>query len=125
MTHFTVDQANAALPEIRELLEQLRRSIRAFEEFRGSSEEEEEEETPDSDSPVSPGYFRLVASFHHALHRIQEIGCEIKDVQRGVVDFPTEIDGEEAFLCWAEGDDRVRYWHSADDGYENRQLLPD
>ena len=69
---FTVAEANAALPEIRELLEKLRRSIRAFEEFRKLSGDDEEE-TPDGDTAVSPTYFRLVSSFHNSLNRIQEI----------------------------------------------------
>ena len=108
------------------LLAQIRESVQGFEEYRrvvGIDTEHAHELLPEC--LVPPRYFRLVALFHGAMSRVREIGCEIKDVTRGLVDFPTVIAGEQAYLCWEEGEDRVRYWHGRESGYAGRQPLPD
>jgi hypothetical protein len=52
-----------------------------------------------------------------------EAGIEIKDIQRGLVDFPMWRDGEEVFLCWELAEDDIAFWHRIEDGYPGRQPL--
>lgn len=51
-------------------------------------------------------------------------GVQVKDMDRGLIDFPAEVDGQEALLCWHVGEGRIGYWHSPDDGFAGRKPLP-
>ncbi len=57
------------------------------------------------------------------LRRIQEIGVQIKDFDRGLVDFPHLREGREVFLCWELDEDDITFWHDIDDGYAGREHL--
>ena len=49
---------------------------------------------------------------------------ELRDPATGLIDFPSEIEGEDAFLCWRLGEDAIDYWHTRDEGFDNRKPLP-
>jgi hypothetical protein len=49
------------------------------------------------------------------------LGVVVKDVNTGLVDFPSQRDGREVFLCWRYGEERVAYWHDLDAGVAGRQ----
>ena len=57
------------------------------------------------------------------LERILSTGCLIKDLDVGLLDFPSIINNEEVYLCWKLGEDRIRYYHKQDEGYAGRKLL--
>jgi hypothetical protein len=60
------------------------------------------------------------------LTELEEIGCYYKDTkfQIGLVDFPAVIDGEEVYLCWRSDESDILYYHSMDEGYSGRKLIP-
>lgn len=55
--------------------------------------------------------------------RIQEIGCELKDLDIGLIDFPTFYRGERVYLCWKLGEPKIAFWHSLDAGYRGRRPI--
>ncbi len=55
---------------------------------------------------------------------LELIGCELKDYERGLIDFPSVIDGREVYLCWRLGEDTVGFWHELMDGFAGRRPLP-
>jgi hypothetical protein len=55
--------------------------------------------------------------------KIQETGCLVKDIDEGLIDFPSLIEGQEAFLCWKLGEGRIEYWHGLEDGFAGRKRL--
>jgi len=55
--------------------------------------------------------------------KIQENGCLVKDIDEGLIDFPSMIEGQEAFLCWKQGEGRIEYWHGLEDGFAGRKRL--
>jgi len=57
------------------------------------------------------------------LETLEQAGVVVKDVDRGLVDFPALIEGREVFLCWELGEDEVAYWHELEAGYRGRQPL--
>ncbi len=63
------------------------------------------------------------AKIVEAITKIQETGCLVKDIEEGLVDFPSLIEGEEAFLCWKLGEKRIEYWHGLNDGFAGRKRL--
>ena len=52
------------------------------------------------------------------------MGIQVKDVDRGLIDFPAVIDGQDALLCWQLGEPRIAYWHTPEDGFAGRRPLP-
>jgi hypothetical protein len=57
------------------------------------------------------------------LGALEEAGIVIKDIDRGLIDFPAIIDGREVFLCWEMGEDEVAFWHDLESGYGGRRPL--
>jgi hypothetical protein len=57
------------------------------------------------------------------LGELQERGLVVRDINRGLVDFPAIIDGEEAYLCWQAGEERVAFWHDMESGFVGRRPL--
>jgi hypothetical protein len=59
------------------------------------------------------------------IQRIQQTGGVVKDLDEGLVDFPALVEGEEVFLCWKLGEERIRYWHGLEEGFAGRKPLED
>ncbi len=57
------------------------------------------------------------------LEALEESGIVLRDIDRGLLDFPAVIGGDEVYLCWELGEDEVDYWHRLDSGYRGRQPL--
>lgn len=57
------------------------------------------------------------------VERIQEIGCLVKDLDTGLIDFPTLFHGQEVYLCWKLGETGIAYWHKVEDGFRGRQAI--
>ncbi len=63
------------------------------------------------------------AGLREAVERIQETGCILKDLDTGLVDFPTAFRGAEVYLCWKLGEPAIEYWHGQDEGFAGRQSI--
>jgi hypothetical protein len=57
------------------------------------------------------------------LQEIADLGVQVKDPDSGLLDFPSEVDGEAALLCWRVGEPRIAFWHSPEDGFAGRRPL--
>jgi len=58
-----------------------------------------------------------------AIGKIQETGCLVKDIDEGLIDFPSMIEGQEAFSCWKLGERRIEYWHGLEEGFAGRKRI--
>jgi len=58
-----------------------------------------------------------------AIEKIQETGCLIKDLDVGLVDFPTLFRGEEVYLCWKLGECDISFWHGTQEGFAGRKPI--
>ena len=120
--HYTVDQANAALPWVAERVARLRSGREGF-----SDEDAREalgEATP-GNGGGEPG--RVVSEafleLQSAANELDAMEVIVRDLDRGLVDFPSLRDGREVYLCWEEGEDEIAYWHELDEGFGGRQDL--
>ena len=66
---------------------------------------------------------KIVARVKDALDRIQATGCIVKDLDTGLVDFPSLIRNQEVYLCWRLGEDRIRFYHGHNEGFAGRKPL--
>ncbi len=65
----------------------------------------------------------LAAKLKESIEIIQRYGCLIKDLETGLIDFPTSYRGREVYLCWKMGEDRIAYWHEIEDGFRGRRAI--
>ena len=54
---------------------------------------------------------------------LRELGCELKGIDEGLIDFPAEREGRTIYLCWRLGEDAITHWHEVDTGFGGRQSL--
>ncbi|MGO8791364.1 MAG: DUF2203 domain-containing protein [Terriglobia bacterium] len=59
------------------------------------------------------------------VNRIQDSGVLVKDLDVGLVDFPSLLEGEEIYLCWKLGEDHIAFWHGIDEGFAGRKPIDD
>lgn len=66
---------------------------------------------------------RLAESVQAAIERIHSTGCLVKDLDVGLLDFPSRLNDEEVYLCWRLGEDRIRFYHRQDEGFSGRKPI--
>jgi hypothetical protein len=65
----------------------------------------------------------LVMRLKEILTEIEALGVQVKDLDTGLLDFPTMYHGEVVLLCWRLGEDRIRYWHGLEEGFRGRKEI--
>jgi len=117
---YTVEEANAELPELRVRLGLIREArqtvLRAAERIRGRV-------AVDGGGHEGKGYWEASATLKAELERLAERDILLRDAEVGLVDFPGEREGRRAYLCWRLGEDRVAYWHEVDSGFASRKPI--
>ena len=68
-------------------------------------------------------WVQAMASMREILLRFYHREIQIKDLERGLIDFPAIIGGREVFLCWEQGEEDIEFWHDLDTGYAGREKL--
>lgn len=63
------------------------------------------------------------AGLKQALERVHDFGCLVKDLDIGLIDFPTLFREREVYLCWRLGESRILYWHGTDEGFRGRKSV--
>lgn len=120
--HYTVEEANAAIIWVEERLGRLRSARERFvdEDARGALAE-----AAPTNGGGTPGKVvgEAFVQLQTLLGEFNALELVIRDVDRGLVDFPAMRDGREVYLCWEQGEDEIGYWHDADSGYAGRQPL--
>jgi hypothetical protein len=133
MRLFTPDEANAALPEVRPLVERMveeRRSLVVL----GEELEDVQALIGGNGGSLDAGRVgelqeavgRAAASLAGLVDEIQQLGVQVKDLDRGLVDFPAQHpeSGDEVLLCWELGEADVAHWHGLEEGFAGRKPLP-
>lgn len=126
---FTLEEARALLPRLRDLLarliaaseqaQPLRNSLQAIQRATAGNGHVPDDRVAERRRELE----RLGALIEGAVNELQELGIELKDLARGLVDFPSLREGEVIYLCWMNGEDDIEYWHDLDSGFAGRRPL--
>lgn len=120
--HYTREEAKALLPQLRVWLARLN-------ELRRDLEQNDKRlaalSGPGNDlgGDLVNRWIRAIAAMQEVLAEFQQREILIKDIERGLVDFPAIVGGREVFLCWEQDEDDVEFWHDLDTGYGGRERL--
>ena len=118
---FTEPEANELIPRLEVLVRKLQANAaqaRARAAEAGPSADLEELSRSD------PSMRAAMREMGKVAEEIQGLGCFLKDVDLGLVDFPSEVNGETVFLCWQYGEPHLVAWHPIDEGFGSRRPLP-
>jgi len=102
---FTRSEAEAILPTVRPLIEDIRRRKVSYDR-----------------RPSAP----LARELEALVGEVAALGVQVKDLDAGLIDFPSIRRGEDILLCWKLGDgDRISWWHDLESGFRGRRLIED
>jgi hypothetical protein len=120
--HYTCEEVNALLPQIRKWLMQLNRlreDLHRYEKRLSGMTGQGN----DLGGETVNNWIRALADMQAMLSEFQRREIFIKDLQRGLLDFPALIAGKEVFLCWESDEESVEFWHDLETGFGGRERL--
>jgi hypothetical protein len=130
MITFSVEEAEALLPVLRDELLEMQRCKRNIDELRVELSQAAERATGNGhvqDEEALAAKRRqaesLVEEMNSRLSRINEMGVELKGVDEGLLDFPSRRDDRIVYLCWRLGEEHIGWWHEVEAGFAGRQPL--
>lgn len=130
---FTVEEANRLLPQVRAILQGLRRRRQKIQKLEVKKAVEELSWLRE-DGSVSPKAQKAVErleqtqkkereGFEKDLEELGRLGCQLKDLDEGLVDFFTQRAEALVYLCWKDGEDRIQFWHDLESGFAGRRPI--
>lgn len=127
---FTLDEAEAMIPQVRDEILAMQDCKRRIDGLRGDMQKVAHSATGnghvrDEDALASKRRHAeaLVDEINERLARINGWGIELKGIDDGLIDFPSERDGRVVYLCWRLGEDRIGWWHEIEAGFVGRQRI--
>lgn len=120
--HYTREEARRMIPQIRTWLEQLA-SARHSLDRSGQRMEKLLAMGFDVGGELGKTYLRSFLSVRAALREFSSREILVKDLDRGLIDFPSILAGREVFLCWERGEADIEHWHELDSGYAGREPI--
>ena len=125
-TLYEIDTANQVLPLVRSIIRDV---VEEFHDLRNTGREQRTLEAQPITDPLQRKRLRQLktdvsdasARIEIYLRELEDMGIELRDLESGLVDFPTLVNGEPAFYCWKPGEEDVRWWHAATQGFADRR----
>jgi hypothetical protein len=125
MKIFTVQEANALLPDVRKIAGKIQRAHRKLGHYREDAKKAAEAaERGGGGFPDGVAYAAVLTELTVQLSELETLGVQLKDFERGLVDFPSMREGRVVLLCWQLGEgDELEWWHDMDAGFAGRTPL--
>jgi hypothetical protein len=128
--HFTLREAEKVLPDVdkrmravRDLKEKVQTKIAGWQDALAAAHGDPAS-LPAADEALVKGQINfLVSQINEQLDAVVKLGGLPKDLDLGLIDFPTRLNGRECYLCWKVGEKRIDYWHGLNEGYQGRKPL--
>lgn len=121
--YFTLQEANEALKIVRPLMDEV---MRIRQKILANQPEAWPAIEKSAGNGGNPALSQMVHDFEKLddlIHKIQDTGAQIKDINIGLLDYSALKDGREVYLCWQHGEGDIAYWHEVEDGYAGRQPI--
>jgi hypothetical protein len=117
---FTLEEAEAALTDLRPRLERLRDARRLV---LSAGERIRKRASRNGGGAEGSAYWEAIRTLRAETEYLAEAGIMLRDAETGLVDFPSERDGETILLCWRLDEDHIGWWHRPETGFPGRQPL--
>ncbi|MFM8943726.1 MAG: DUF2203 domain-containing protein [Actinomycetota bacterium] len=118
---YSVAEAQALLPELRERVPRIRASRRTL--LVSASRIRDAVDAEGGGVDGGRPYWEAQRTLREEIERLAALDVLLRDSDPALVDFPSERDGEPIYLCWREPEETVAWWHPVDTGYAGRRPL--
>lgn len=130
--YYSIDEANAAIPEVERILIALRDQREEL----IARRDKVVELSPTDDTTLVPGVREqvrllrlsmqgLIDQMQAGVARLVDMDVTLRDIATGLIDFPALVSGRPIWLCWRLGESDIEHWHAHDQGFEARRPLTD
>jgi hypothetical protein len=122
--HYTLAEASELLPRVAELVARMRSARDRLGDREAREALSEAGPTNGGGNPgrtVSEAFVEL----RESMAELQSLEVVLRDLERGLLDFPSLRDGQEVYLCWQEGEDAIEFWHEPEAGFAGRRPIDD
>lgn len=123
MKLFTLEEANSLLPELRRLFATIKAKRAVLQRLAPEARRAHECANESGGINVGARYAEALVTLMENLQTIHNLGVEIKDLERGLCDFPALREGRVVYLCWLLGEECIEWWHDLETGFAGRQPL--
>ncbi len=118
--HFTLQEALQELPDLKERFKRIHELLSELAAREVEKERVQKLIKSNGHGSKHPDFGTQIAELQQHIESIGSRGIEIKDIDRGLVDFPHWLGQEEVYLCWLYGEETIEYWHRIDEGFAGR-----
>jgi hypothetical protein len=120
---FSIGEANSLLPQLVEMFLEIRKERKLLAKVEAEVKKAGDHVKQDGGTVYGPRYIRAIERITHNIKKVHDLGVLVKDLERGLCDFPYLLDGRVVYLCWKLGEPEIRWWHETHTGYLGRQPL--
>ena len=110
---------------MKELVEMAMHLSRQLSQYKHAVQELAREANLNQGSADGTAYLEHLLQLQSCVTRLQKLGCLVKSVEQGLVDFPHLKEGREVYLCWKHGEDDILFWHEIKAGFGGRTRIID
>ena len=125
--YFTIEEAEKLLPGVERILRRTMRLNKALDLLSSIEIEvyDDDYENLRKITKANRQFHKLSYEFYSNMEELEDMGCIVKDLDMGLIDFYHKFEGHDIFLCWKYGEKSIRFWHETDAGYMGRKPILD
>ncbi len=123
LTFFTPAEANSLLPDVRSILQDMLRKKNLVASRRNELDRLERMKRTKEIEATSQEIQELIAKIERGAGLLEEMGCIVRHIDEGIVDFPAMRYGRQVYLCWRMNEPEVAYWHDIGTGFAGRTRI--
>ena len=120
---FTLDEANAFVPRLLDLVPKIQKLSVSLNKNFPDIKNARDKAKWDGGSDQGVDYLNAVLKYNDLMRKIEEVGCEVKGIPEGLIDFPSLREGREVYLCWRMPEKEILFWHDLNAGFTGRKPI--
>jgi hypothetical protein len=120
---FTLNEANAFVPQLLYLVPKIQKLSVSLNNNFPDIKNARDKAKWNGGSDQGVGYLNAVLKYNDLMRKIEEMGCEVKGIREGLIDFPSLREGREVCLCWRMPEKEILFWHDLNAGFTGRKPI--
>jgi hypothetical protein len=120
---FTLDEANAFVPQLLDLVPKIQKLLASLNNNFPDIKNARDKAKWNGGSDQGVDYLNAVLKYNDLMRKIEEMGCEVKGIREGLIDFPSLREGREVYLCWRMPEKEILFWHDLNAGFTGRKPI--
>ena len=120
---FTLDEANAFVPQLLDLVPKIQKLSVSLNNNFPDIKNARDKAKWNGGSDQGVDYLNAVLKYNELMRKIEEMGCEVKGIREGLIDFPSLREGREVYLCWRMPEKEILFWHDLNSGFTGRKPI--